>query len=119
MYVEGVSTRRVTRIMEQMCGFKVSSGQVSNLNKQLDGEFEKWRTRPLPEIAYLSVDATHYKVRIDGVVRDFTTLIAHGVRRDDGKRKILGVSCALSEAEAHWRAFLTGLQGARHRPSRT
>jgi transposase-like protein len=37
--------------MEQMCGFEVSSGQVSNLNKQLDSEFEKWRNRPLPEAA--------------------------------------------------------------------
>lgn len=110
MYVEGVSTRRVTRIMEQLCGFEVSSGQVSNLNKQLDEEFEKWRTRPLPEIRYLIVDATYYKVRIDGVVRDCATLIAHGIRRDDGKRMILGVSCALSEAEIHWRNFLTGLK---------
>lgn len=110
MYVEGVSTRRVTRIMEQMCGFQVSSGQVSNLNKQLDSEFEKWRGRPLPEIAYMTLDATYYKVRIDGVVRDCATLIAHGIRRDDGKRMILGVSCALSEAEVHWRAFLTDLK---------
>lgn len=110
MYVEGVSTRRVTKIMEQMCGFNVSSGQVSNLNKQLDEEFGKWRSRPLPEIAYLTVDATYYKVRIDGMVRDCATLIAHGVRRDDGKRMILGVSCALSEAEVHWRGFLTGLK---------
>ncbi len=110
MYVEGVSTRRVTRIMEQMCGFQVSSGQVSNLNKQLDSEFEKWRGRPLPEIAYMTLDATYYKFRIDGVVRDCATLIAHGIRRDDGKRMILGVSCALSEAEVHWRAFLTDLK---------
>ena len=110
MYVEGVSTRRVTKIMEQMCGFEVSSGQVSNLNKQLDVEFVKWRTRPLPEIAYMTVDATFYKVRIDGVVRDCATLIAHGIRRDDGRRMVLGVSCALSEAEVHWRTFLNGLK---------
>jgi len=110
MYVQGVSTRRVTKIMEQMCGFEVSSGQVSKLNKELDEEFRKWRSRPLPEIAYLIIDATYYKVRIDGVVRDCATLIAHGVRRDDGKRMILGVSCALSEAEVHWREFLTGLK---------
>jgi len=110
MYVEGVSTRRVTKIMEQMCGFSVSSGQVSNLNKQLDDEFEKWRTRPLPEIAHLIIDATYYKVRIDGIVRDCATLIAHGIRRCDGKRMILGVSCALSEAEVHWREFLTSLK---------
>ena len=110
MYVEGVSTRRVTRIMEQMCGFEVSSGQVSNLNKQLDSEFEKWRNRPLPGISFMTVDATYYKVRIDGVVRDCATLIAHGIRRDDGKRMILGVSCALSEAEVHWRGFLNELK---------
>ena len=60
MYIEGVSTRRVTKIMEQMCGFEGSSGQVSKLNKRLDDEFEKWRTRPLPERAYLTVDATCY-----------------------------------------------------------
>ena len=110
MYVEGVSTRRVTRVMKDLCGFDVSSGQVSKLTSQLDGEFEKWRSRPLPEIRYLILDATYYKVRIDGTVRDCATLIAIGVRRDDGKRMILGVSCALSEAEVHWREFLTGLK---------
>ncbi len=57
MYVEGVSTRRVTRIMKQMCGFEVSSGQVSNLNKQLDSEFEKWRTRLLPWMSFMTLDA--------------------------------------------------------------
>ena len=110
MYVEGVSTRRVTKIMEEICGFEVSSGQVSNLNKQLDAEFEKWRTQQLPPIIYMTLDATYYKVRIDGVVRDCATLIAHGIRADNGKRMILGVSCALSEAEVHWRGFLMGLK---------
>ncbi|MCX8512030.1 MAG: IS256 family transposase [Chthoniobacteraceae bacterium] len=110
MYVEGVSTRRVTKIMEELCGFEVSSGQVSNLNKQLDAEFQKWRNRLLPPIAYLTLDATYYKVRIDGVVRDCATLIAYGIKREDGKRIILGVSCALSEAEVHWRNFLSSLK---------
>lgn len=110
MYVEGVSTRRVTRVMEQLCGFEVSSGQVSKLTAQLDGEFEEWRSRPLPAIKYLTLDATYYKVRIGGTVRDCATLKAIGVRRDDGKRMILGASCALSEAEVHWRNFLTGLR---------
>lgn len=96
--------------MEQMCGFEVSSGQVSNLNKQLDTEFEKWRTRLLPPIKYMTLDATYYKVRIDGVVRDSATLVAHGIRRDDGKRMILRVSCALTEVEVHWRVFLDGLK---------
>jgi putative transposase len=110
MHVEGVSTRRVTKIMEQLCGFEVSSGRVSNLNKQLDHEFEKWRTRPFTPIAYMTLDATSHKVRIDGVVRDCATLSAHGIRCDDDKRIILGVSCALSEAEVHWRVFLNVLK---------
>ena len=74
--------------------------------RDFDAEFKKWRSRPLPEIAYLTVDATYYKVRIDGVVRDCATLIAIGTRREDGKRMILGVSCALSEAEVHWRQLV-------------
>ncbi|MEI6873269.1 MAG: IS256 family transposase [Verrucomicrobiota bacterium] len=110
MYVEGVSTRRVTKIMEELCGFEVSSGQVSKLNKQLDLEFEKWRTRPLPSIVYMTLDATYHKVRIDGVVRDCATLTAYGICCDGGKRIILGVSCALSEAEVHWRVFLNGIK---------
>ncbi len=110
MYVQGVSTRRVTKIMEELCGFEVSSGQVSKLNKELDEELAKWRARELPGIRYLILDATCYKVRIEGTVRDCATLKAIGVRRDNGKRMVLGVSCALSEAEVHWREFLVGLK---------
>ena len=110
MYVQGVSTRRVTKVMEELCGFEVSSGQVSTLNKQLDTEFDAWRNRPLQEMGHIMVDATYYKVRLDGVVRDCATLIAIGIRRSDGKREVLGVCCALSEAEVHWRDFLNSLK---------
>jgi putative transposase len=110
MYVQGVSTRKVTKVMEDLCGFEVSSGQVSNLNKQLDDEFEKWRNRALPECLYLTVDATYYKVRIDGIVRDCAVLIAIGVL-PSGQRSVLGVSVSLSEAEVHWRDFLNNLKG--------
>jgi putative transposase len=96
--------------MEELCGFEVASGQVPNLNKQLDAEFQKWRTRPLPPIAYRTLDAIYYKVRIDGVVRDSATLIAYGIKREDGKSIFIGVSCALSEAEVHWRNFLSTLK---------
>ena len=54
--------------MEKLCGFRVSSGQIFILTKELDTEFNKWRGRLLPEILYLTLDATYYKVRIDGVV---------------------------------------------------
>ncbi len=110
MYIQGVSTRRVTKIVEELCGLEITSTQVSRLTAELDEEFEAWRNRELPEIAYLILDATYLKVRLDGTVRDCAILSAIGVRRSDGKRMVLGVSCALSEAEAHWRDFLTSLK---------
>jgi len=110
MYLQGVSTRRVTKVMEQLCGLEVSSTQVSRLTAELDETFTQWRERPLPEIAHLIVDATYIKVRIDGSVRDCAVLTAIGVRREDGKRMILGVSADLSEAEPHWRSFLVSLK---------
>jgi transposase-like protein len=96
--------------MEKMCGLSVSSTQVSKLTAELDETFELWRNRPLPEIAHLIIDATYIKVRVDGSVRDCAVFTAIGVRRDNGKRMVLGVSAALSEAEVHWRSFLVSLK---------
>lgn len=110
MYLQGVSTRRVTKVVEELCGTQISSTQVSRLTSELDEKFEKWRNRPLEPIAFLILDATYIKVRVDGAVRDCAILTAIGVRRSDGKRMVLGVSCALSEAEAHWRKFIKSLK---------
>ncbi len=108
MYVQGVSTRKVAAITEQLCGTEVSSSQVSRATAQLDGILESWRTRPLGETAYLYLDARYEKVRQDGQIRDAAILIASGVA-PDGHRKLLGVSVSLSEQEVHWRAFLQSL----------
>lgn len=110
MYLQGVSTRRVKHVMAQLCGMEVTSTQVSRLTAKLDESLEKWRNRPLPEISHLLLDATYIKVRIDSSVRDCAVLIAIGIRRDNGKRMILGASTALSENEVHWRSFLTSLR---------
>jgi transposase-like protein len=108
MDVQGVSTRKVTAIMEQLCGADISSSQVSRAMALLDGTLEAWRNRPLGEIVYLFLDARYEDVRQDGQVRDAAVLIASGVDRS-GKRQILGVSVSLSEQEVHWRTFLQGL----------
>jgi transposase-like protein len=110
MYLQGVSTRRVKRVMEELCGMEVSSTQVSRLTAKLDESLEKWRNRPLPEISHLLLDATYIKVRIDSSVRDCAVLVGIGIRRDNGKRMILGTSTALSENEVHWRTFLSSLR---------
>lgn len=108
MYVQGVSTRKVAAITEKLCGTQMSASQVSRASKQLDDELEAWRTRPLGEVVYLYLDARYEKVRQAKNVRDAAILIASGVKRD-GRRSILGISVSLSEAEAHWRAFLESL----------
>ena len=109
MYVNGVSTRKVKAITEQLCGASVSSSQVSDAAALLDGELEKWRTRPLGEYPYLFLDAYYEQVREDGQVRDLAILTAVGVNAA-GKREILGVSVSLSEHEVHWRTFLESLK---------
>ncbi|MCB0097678.1 MAG: IS256 family transposase [Caldilineaceae bacterium] len=108
MYVQGVSTRKVAKITEKLCGRQVSSTQVSQAAAQLDTILAQWRNRPLGACIYLFLDARYEKVRIDGQVRDVAVLIASAVNVE-GKRQILGVSVSLSEREVHWRTFLQSL----------
>src|SRR6266498_4322465 len=109
MYVQGVSTRKVKAITEQLCGVSISSSAVSQAASQLDVELEKWRDRPLGEYPFLFLDAYYEQVREDGQVRHLAILVAVGIT-SAGKREILGVSVSLSEHEVHWRAFLERLK---------
>lgn len=110
MYVNGVATRKVAEITEELCGFEISSTQVSRCAQLLDEELQKFRTRPLKsKYAYVYFDAEYEKVRYEHSVIDMATLIAIGVN-EEGRREILGISSKLSEAEVHWRAFFEDLQ---------
>ncbi len=109
MYVQGVSTRKVAAITEVLCGTEISSMQVSRAAQLLDEELSAWRTRPIGETPYLILDARYEKVRHGGTVVDCAVLVAIGVGID-GKRRVLGVSVSLSEAEVHWREFLASLK---------
>jgi putative transposase len=100
MYIQGVSTRRVAAITEQLCGLEVSSTQVSQATALLDEQLGAWRERPLGRIKFLYLDAGYEKVRENGQVRDAAVLIAAGVN-GDGKREVLGISVSLSEQEVH------------------
>ena len=109
MYVTGVSTRKVSRITEQLCGTEISATQVSRIAKMLDEELGQFRERELQEYRVVYLDAHYEKVRVNGTVQDLAILKALGVNRW-GKREVLGVSATLSEAEVHWREFLQALQ---------
>lgn len=108
MYVQGVSTRKVSRITEELCGCEISSSDVSRAAQLLDEELAKWRERPLGAVKYLILDARYEKVREAGCVRDCAVLVAIGVDAE-GHRSVLGVSVSLSEAEVHWREFFKSL----------
>lgn len=109
MYIQGVSTRKVTSVLEKLCGLEISSSQVSNASKLLDEELEQWRNRPIGRIQFLQLDARYEKVRQDGMVLSCAVLVATGIM-EDGKRTVLGTSVSLSEAEVHWRNFLLDLK---------
>ena len=110
MYIQGVSTRKVAEITEELCGFEISSTQVSRCSKLLDEELDKFRKRPLTKkYAYVYFDAEYEKIRHDHAVIDMATLVALGVN-EDGTREVLGISSKLSEAEVHWRDFFEDLQ---------
>lgn len=109
MYVKGISTRKVTDVLEKMCGLDISSTQVSRVARILDEQLNRWRNRLLGEYPYLVLDAHYEKVRKNGSVLPCAVFTAIGVDTD-GRREILGVSVSLSEAETHWRQFLKGLK---------
>lgn len=109
MYVQGVSTRKVQNIVGELCGWEVSSTEVSRCSQLLDEELSAWRARKLGCYPYLFLDARYEKVRQGNQVLDAAVLIAAGIDRH-GKREILGVSVKLSEHEVHWRSFLEDLQ---------
>lgn len=109
MYVNGVSTRKVSGILKTMCDTEISSTTVSRISSEMDQELGEWRNRKLGKIPYLILDARYENVRQGGNIVRCSVLIALGIR-SDGRRSVLGVSVSLSEAEIHWRDFVLGLK---------
>jgi len=110
MYVQGVSTRKVKSVTEELCGHEFSASTISRINQTLDEELAKFAGRKLEEeYPYLVVDARYEKVREDGVIRSQAVLVAIGINWD-GRRCVLGVELASRESQSSWRTFLQGLR---------
>lgn len=110
MYVQGVSTRKVKTITEELCGHAFSASAISDINKTLDASLEAFARRRLEEpFAYLVIDAKYEKVREAGVVRSAAVLIAIGVDWD-GRRQMLAVELANRESRSAWKDFLLVLK---------
>ena len=110
MYVQGVSTRKVKAITEELCGHAFSASAISAINKRLDDSLAAFAGRPLAEpFPYLILDARYEKVREGGVVVPQAVMIAVGIDWD-GRRQILGVELANRESRSSWKDFLVGLR---------
>jgi putative transposase len=111
MYVEGVSTRKVKDITEELCGTSFSKSLVSSLASGLDAELEAWRNRPLEAEAhpYVFVDARYEKVRVGHKVVSQGVLVVSAVR-DDGFREICGLEVADTESEATYHELFRSLK---------
>ena len=106
MYVQVVSTRKVTEVMKQLFRLDVSSTQVSRASEALYEEFTAWRERPLGEMPTCCWMPSYEKIRHGGSVVSRAVLLAVGITPDDRR----GVLCLRSETEVHWRDFLANLQ---------
>jgi putative transposase len=116
-YVNGVSTRKVDHLVSEL-GIHMSKDQVSRICRELDGQVETFRTRPLEgAYPYLWLDAKHLKIRDRGHVHSKALMVAFAVH-ESGRREVIGIEIAESETEAGWAAFLRelrarGLEGVR------
>lgn len=110
MYVQGVSTRKVKAITEELCGHSFSASAISAINKRLDASLAAFARRRLAEpFAYLILDARYEKVREGGIVASQAVLIAVGIDWD-GRRQILAVEMANRESRSSWKDLLLGLR---------
>jgi putative transposase len=110
MYIQGVSTRKVKAISEELCGHSFSASAISGFNKKLDEELGRFARRKLDcEYPYLILDARYEKVRENGVIRSRAVLVAIGIDWE-GRRQMLGVEMANRESSTSWKDFLLALK---------
>lgn len=110
MYVQGVSTRKVSAITEQLCGHAFSASSISGIVRKLDGHLEQFAERVLEEpYPYLILDARYERVRENGAIRSRAVLVAIGIDWE-GRRQILGVDLANRESATSWKEFLLSLK---------
>jgi transposase-like protein len=110
MYVQGVSTRKVKTITEELCGHEFSASSISAITGKLDAELEQFARRRLEEaFPYLILDARYEKVREDGVITTRAILVALGIDWE-GRRQVLAVEWANRESATSWKELLLQLK---------
>jgi len=110
MYVQGVSTRKVAAITEELCGHEFSASSISTITARLDAQLQEFSQRSLTEaFPYVVVDARYERVREGGVIVSRAILVALGIDWE-GRRQVLAVEYANRESQSSWREFLLQLK---------
>ena len=110
MYAKGMTTRQISDTIEDIYGFEVSEGMVSDITDKLLPEIENWQNRPLSAVyPVIFIDAVHFSVRDDGITRKLAAYIVLGIN-DEGKKEVLAIEVGENESSKYWLSVLNCLK---------
>lgn len=110
MYAKGMTTRQISETIEDIYGFEVSEGMVSDITDRLLPQIEEWQNRPLSEVyPIVFIDAIHFSVREDGVIRKLAAYVVLGINAD-GRKEVLTIAIGENESSKYWLSVLNSLK---------
>ena len=110
MYAKGMTTRQISETIEDIYGFEVSEGMVSDITDRLLPQIEEWQNRPLAEVyPIVFIDAVHFSVRDDGIIRKLAAYVVLGINAD-GRKEVLAIVIGENESSKYWLGVLNGLK---------
>lgn len=110
MYAKGMTTRQISDTLEDIYGFEASEGFISDVTDKIMPQIEDWQNRPLSEIyPVLYIDAIHYSVRDNGIIRKLAAYVILGIN-NDGHKEVLTIEIVETESSKYWLSVLNGLK---------
>ena len=110
LYAKGMTTRQISEMIEDIYGFEVSEGMVSDITDKLLPRIEEWQNRPLSSVyPIVFIDAVHFSVRDDGVIRKLAAYVVLGIN-EDGMKEVLSIVVGENESSKYWLSVLNSLK---------
>ena len=110
MYAKGMTTRQISETLEDIYGFEASEGFISDVTDKILPQIEDWQKRPLSEVyPVLYIDAIHYSVRDNGVIRKLAAYVILGINID-GQKEVLTIQVGDNESAKYWLSVLNELK---------
>ena len=110
MYAKGMTTRQISETLEDIYGFEASEGFISDVTDKILPQIEDWQKRPLSEVyPVLYIDAIHYSVRDNGVIRKLAAYVILGINVD-GQKEVLTIQVGDNESAKYWLSVLNELK---------